>query len=315
MTVLIVSFLEDVHTQAVMAALAAESDGAVELLDLSEFPCRLSLSMAFDGGAHEFTVRRKDGGSLDLSEVGAVWWRRPRPFALPAAVSDPAHRRFAHSEAATFFQGLYRSLNAFWVNDPVRDAAAAHKPWQLTLAQAVGLEIPPTMMTNDPELARQFWRKHPDEVIFKQFLALPDSWRETRRLGADEERFVEAVRWAPVIFQRRVEATADLRVIVIGNEVYAAAADVREQAYPLDVRMNPDARYEPNELPAVIKDRLRALMLRLGLEYGAIDLRLTPEGRHVFLEINPAGQFLYIEMATGQKITAALAAHLLRRSV
>jgi len=49
-------------------------------------------------------------------------------------------------------------------------------------------------------------------------------------------------------------------------------------------------------------------MRRLGLEYGAIDLRLTPEGQYVFLEINPAGQFLWIEMATGQKIAAALAA-------
>jgi hypothetical protein len=48
-------------------------------------------------------------------------------------------------------------------------------------------------------------------------------------------------------------------------------------------------------------------MRRLGLVYGAIDLRLTPEGRYVFLEINPSGQFLYVEHATGQPITAALA--------
>ena len=55
-------------------------------------------------------------------------------------------------------------------------------------------------------------------------------------------------------------------------------------------------------------------MLRLGLEYGAIDLRLKPEGRYIFLEINPAGQFLYIEQETGQKIAAALAAHLVDRA-
>jgi len=51
-------------------------------------------------------------------------------------------------------------------------------------------------------------------------------------------------------------------------------------------------------------------MRRLGLEYGAIDLRLTPEGQYVFLEINPAGQFLWIELATGQKIADAIAGHL-----
>ena len=51
-------------------------------------------------------------------------------------------------------------------------------------------------------------------------------------------------------------------------------------------------------------------MRRLGLIYGAIDLRLTADGRYVFLEINPAGQFLYVEQQTGQPIAAALAARL-----
>ena len=48
-------------------------------------------------------------------------------------------------------------------------------------------------------------------------------------------------------------------------------------------------------------------MARLGLVYGAIDMRRTPEGRHVFLEVNPAGQWLFVERFSGQPITAALA--------
>jgi glutathione synthase/RimK-type ligase-like ATP-grasp enzyme len=45
----------------------------------------------------------------------------------------------------------------------------------------------------------------------------------------------------------------------------------------------------------------------LGLVYAAIDLRLTPDGDHVFLEVNPAGQWLFIEQATGQPISEAIA--------
>ena len=48
-------------------------------------------------------------------------------------------------------------------------------------------------------------------------------------------------------------------------------------------------------------------MGKLGLVYGAIDMRLTPNGRYVFLEINPAGQWLFIENRTGQPITMSLA--------
>jgi glutathione synthase/RimK-type ligase-like ATP-grasp enzyme len=312
MTILIVSNLQDRHAQAVMEALADRGESAVELLDLSLFPTRLTLSMAFEAGERGAVLARPGGGRLDLADVRAVWWRRPQPFGLPASLTDPAHRRLALSEAATAFQGLYRSLDTFWVNEPGRDAAAAHKPFQLSLAQRIGLDVPNTLMTNDPDAARDFWRKYDGEVVYKQFLALPDAWRETRRLRPEEEALVESVRLAPVIFQRYVEAVADVRVTAVGDELFAAATDVRKAAYPTDVRLNVDARYEAHTLPPRVEDDLRTLMRRLGLEYGAIDLRLTPDGRYVFLEINPAGQYLYIELSTGQKISAALAAHLAR---
>jgi glutathione synthase/RimK-type ligase-like ATP-grasp enzyme len=48
-------------------------------------------------------------------------------------------------------------------------------------------------------------------------------------------------------------------------------------------------------------------MQRLGLVYGAIDMRRTPEDEYVFLEINPAGQFLFVEQVSRQPIAAALA--------
>jgi len=307
MAVLIISSLEDWHARAVIEALAARGVAA-ELLDLSEFPTRLALSMVFEDGAHRFILSRTGGGRVDFSTVGSVWWRRPQPFGLPATLTDPTHRRFAISEAATAFQGLYQSLDAFWVNDPERDAAAAHKPWQLAVAQEMGLAIPTTLMTSSPEEARDFWRRHEGKVIYKTFRALPDAWRETRQLRPEETALAENVRLTPVIFQRYVEAVADLRVTVIGDEIFAASTDARNGEYPVDVRFNFDTRWVRHALPSTVEDGLRALMRRLGLEYGAIDLRLTPEGQYVFLEINPAGQFLWIEMATGQKIAAALAA-------
>jgi glutathione synthase/RimK-type ligase-like ATP-grasp enzyme len=309
--VLILSTVGDVHAQAVMDALAAQG-ARTELVDLSEFPARLALSMAFKGGRRQFELRRHGGGVLDLDAVGAVWWRRPQPFRLPEGM-DPAHQRFALSEAATAFQGLYQSLNAFWVNEPARDAVAAHKPYQLTLAQKVGLEIPLTLMTNDAEEARAFWRLHEGEVIYKQFIALPDAWRETRRLRPQDEAQADAIGHAPVIFQKHVPAVADLRVTAVGETLYAAAADARGAGYPQDVRMNFEVKYEAHELSPETAAKLRELMGRLGLTYGAIDLRLTPEGRYVFLEVNPAGQFLYIEQATGQPIAAALAQALLKK--
>jgi glutathione synthase/RimK-type ligase-like ATP-grasp enzyme len=310
MTVLIVSSPVDVHARAVIAKLA-ELRIRTELLDLSEFPNKLTLTMAYAGGQRRLQLRRPGEGQLDLDSVRAVWWRRPGAFNLPDSLKAPVHRRLALSETNTAFSGLYQSLQALWVNPPIRDAAASHKSYQLGLGQTLGLEIPDTLITSDPDEARAFWSKCNYDVIYKQFLALPDSWSETRMLSDKEIKSADAtLRLAPVIFQRKITAVADVRVTIIGDEVFAAAAEVRKLDYDLDVRLNPDVKYVPHQLPHDITAKLLAFMRQLGLVYGAIDLRLTGEGRYVFLEINPAGQFLYIEQATGQPITAALAEHL-----
>jgi len=50
------------------------------------------------------------------------------------------------------------------------------------------------------------------------------------------------------------------------------------------------------------------------LNYGAIDIILTPDGRHVFLELNPSGEFLWLERTPGLPISHAIADLLLRGS-
>jgi len=47
-----------------------------------------------------------------------------------------------------------------------------------------------------------------------------------------------------------------------------------------------------HDLPVRVQEKLLQLMRALGLEYGAIDMRRTPDGEYVFFEVNPAGQFL-----------------------
>jgi len=306
--VLIVSSLADPHARAVIAALGGHGV-RIELLDFADYPIRLTLTLAFEAESRRFQLKRPGEGEVDLEAVRTAWWRRPSAFGLPESVRDPVHRRLAISESVTAFHGLFSAMKARWINPPAHDAVASHKPYQLALAQSLGIEIPQTMMTSDPKEARAFWSACDGDVIYKQFIFLPDAWTETRRLGEAETKIAdEAIQLAPVIFQRHVAAVADLRVTIIGDEIFAAAVDTRTLAYDVDVRMNANAKYIAHDLPDDVSKKLLALMRRLGLVYGAIDLRLTEDGRYVFLEINPAGEFLYVEEQTGQPITAALAA-------
>jgi hypothetical protein len=50
------------------------------------------------------------------------------------------------------------------------------------------------------------------------------------------------------------------------------------------------------------------------LNYGAIDIILTPDGKHVFLELNPCGEFFWLEHSAGLPISNAIADLLLGHS-
>jgi glutathione synthase/RimK-type ligase-like ATP-grasp enzyme len=309
--ILIISSPDDIHAQAVIRELNNQGIQDVRILNLSEFPMHMDMRLALRNNTrHDFSLTLADGYRLPMDAVTAVWWRRPQAFVLPPEMSNPSFRQFAMAEAATAFQGMWQSSSALWVNNILRDAAAAHKPWQLVLAQEVGLLIPETLITNNPDEARQFWAKYPGEVVYKAFSASTYAWRETRILKPEEEQLAQSVRYSPVIFQRYVPAVVDLRITVIGSRLFAAEAHSQEGEYKIDVRFNTNIAYKPHQLPADIEQKLLAFMRRLGLEYGAIDMRLTPNGHYVFLEINPAGQFLYVEMNAGLPIAAALAQHL-----
>jgi glutathione synthase/RimK-type ligase-like ATP-grasp enzyme len=311
MTIVIISEPQDIHAHSVLEALSKQGGHDAVLLNFSDFPQRMSINQYFPPqGSDAFALTLPSGKRLPLEAVHAVWWRRPQGYGVPVHGMSPEARQFALSETATAFQGMWQCTNCLWMNDIVRDAAAAHKPWQLHLAKQCGLTIPETLITNEPAEARAFWERRVGEVIYKPFLQTVHSWRETRKLIPEELALLDSVKLAPVIFQALVPGALDLRVTIVGDEVMAAAVDLRKVDYQLDVRLNQQA-YERHDLPPEMSDKLLRLMRRLGLEYGAIDLRMTPEGEYVFFEVNPAGQFLFVERACQLPISEVMARHLL----
>jgi hypothetical protein len=313
--ILVISHHRDEHAQAVMVELSRRG-AATRLLDLARFPLELCLTMHYDGsGGARFQFGCDGQGEFDLADCGAVWWRRPQPPSVAGAVARPAYQNFALSESQEALSGLWQSLDAFWINEPARDVVASRKAYQLKRAAEVGLEIPRTLISNCREAARGFVEElGVGKVIYKAFSATEQDWRETRLLREEEFDKIDNVKYAPVIFQSYIEAEVDLRVTVVGDQIFPAAIHSQETSYKVDFRMDiGSARVEAATLPADIEGKLLKLMRALGLTYGAIDMRRRPDGSHVFLEVNPAGQWLFIERATDQKITDALASLLQKK--
>ena len=310
--ILVVSTPADEHTQVVLRELSALG-AETYLCDLSRFPRDMTLVMRYERAARpEFTLHDTEGRAVRVDRVRAVWWRRPQSYSPDDSITRRSHRNFALSESHEAFAGLWQALDVFWINHPTRDEVAARKAYQLRVAADVGLEVPTTLITNDPAEARKFVDSHGiGRVAYKAFSATAEEWRETRLVRQEELGLLNEVRHAPVIFQEYISGDVDIRATVIGNEIFPAAIHSQETAYPIDCRMDlGNARVEPTSLPDNVSDGLRNLVDKLGLVYAAIDMRRTPDGRYVFLEVNPSGQWLFIENLTGQRMSAALAAAL-----
>jgi glutathione synthase/RimK-type ligase-like ATP-grasp enzyme len=310
---LVISHPGDPHAVRVLERLRAAGGDAL-LLDLSELPAAAALTVDYaDPTRPAIEFRPANSEPVDLGRVTAVWWRRPQ-VADVSSVSEFDARVFAANEWHEAVSGLWLLLDVPWCNPPANDEMAGRKLHQLRVASQLGMRVPRTLVTSDPERARGFIaRNGMGRTIFKTFSATYEVWRETRLVRAEELELLDAVRTAPVIFQEYVEAAADLRVTFVGDRVFAAAIDASATDYPVDFRMSlGQARTTATTLPSDVESRLRRLMNRLGLVYGAIDLRLTPRGDCVFLEINTAGEFLFVEDRTGLPITDALADWLLR---
>jgi hypothetical protein len=314
-TVLIVSHLADVHATEVLRRLRQRGADAV-LFDTGRIPRETVLTIEHGRSDRWAGTALVDGRRLDLAAVRAAWWRRPLPFHLHAEIGGADDRGFALGEAAAAVAGLWSCLDAEWINDPGRDEAAGRKAWQLKLAAGIGLRIPRTCITNDPDRARAFAEEEGAAgTVYKAFSATERTWRETRVLRPEEVALLDAVRYAPVIFQEYIPAVVDLRVTIVGEDVFAAEIHSQTTEYKHDFRMAMhDAAIRSHTLPDAVVAKLQALMATLGLVYGALDLRLTPEGDYVFLEINPAGQWLFVEHHTGQPISDAIADALVARA-
>lgn len=308
MAVLVIAQEGDAHTQAVVGEIRRLGSEAV-VADLSEFPQRCWLSIRYTCcGEREFQFTIGDR-THDLADFGSAWWRRPQQPLISDDITTETHRMFAANEVAEALSGLWYALDAFWVNDPAKDHVAHRKIGQLRVAQDCGLTLPETLITNDADQARIFIdRRGYRNVVYKSFSAIEQEWRETRVLREEELSLIDYVRYAPVIFQEYIEALYDLRITVVGDEIFPAAIHSQQTSYPADFRMDmANARISPVELPDQVQAQLRDFMKRLGLQYGAIDMRLRPDGEYVFLEINPAGQWLFVEEVTSQPIAASIA--------
>ncbi|MEW5854854.1 MAG: MvdC/MvdD family ATP grasp protein [Myxococcota bacterium] len=285
-------------------------------VDTDRFPVELALSVSFRSGREEM-VLRTPRGAVALREVPAVWNRRVWPGAMPETM-DPRYVQHCRRESRTaLVDALSLMDGAFWVNTLQANTRAESKLLQLRVAQELGFTLPPTLVTNNPDEVRAFHAELGGRMVTKLLGVLTVSMQGTSEFFYTTEvteadlAAIDDVRYAPQIFQATVGKRCELRVVVVGSEVFTGAIDTRgSRRGRVDWRLTQPGEgidWTPYTLPDDETERVLALMRRLGLVSAALDFIVDPEGRHVFLEVNPAGEWGWLQRDLGFPIAERIA--------
>jgi glutathione synthase/RimK-type ligase-like ATP-grasp enzyme len=320
MQVLIVTKREENESVDLVRVALRDRGHAAFRLNTDEFPTNVQL-ITHQSASGSTSELRADGQRIHSSEISALWYRRFWPAqALPKSL-DPQVRNASIEESRRVLQGLLVSCPAFVMDRLERVRLAENKQLQLELARQAGLLIPNTLITNDPAAARAFYDQCGGSMMTKMMasFAIYRDGREnvvfTNPVRPEDLAAMEGLSLCPMTFQERIEKQLELRVTVVGQQVFSAAIDSNSlPRSQTDWRREGQALQDawfPQPLPRETERGLLALMDALGLQYGAADFILAPDGRCYFLEINPVGEFFWLELALRLPISSAIADTLL----
>lgn len=110
----------------------------------------------------------------------------------------------------------------------------------------------------------------------------------------------------PCIYQQYIKKKHELRITVVGEEVFAAAVNSQDfEETKIDWRRE-NLEFYKTSIPKHIEVKCIEIVKKLGLHFGAIDLILDKDDNYVFLEVNPNGQWAWIESQTELPISEAI---------
>ena len=259
---------------------------------------------------------RVEGRSVDVSDLRVIWNRRLLRAVLPNLLEDPSVYQYAQEQWWAAVNSAIRAASARWINDPAALDAARDKPDQISVAAKLGLTVPPTLVSSDALEVQEFAASLSMDLVTK--VVSPGSpivapgidqymvFTQPVDLDAVDPRSLEV---APAIYQPRINKVLDVRISIVGDDLYACAIRSQDrESTKLDWRRDVAGLvHEAIDVPARIVDQLRSLCRHYGLVYGMADMVVDENGEWVFLELNPNGQWAWVEERTGLPIGESLA--------
>lgn len=283
-------------------------------LNTEDYLSKFQINIFLSNDESKAEIISFNGQNIDVEDIKGVYFRQPIRPKLKANVKE-SHLAFAERECLEMLRSLWRFIDeSLWLNHPKYLLLANNKVDQLIRAINIGFKIPPTTITTDPKLIENFFYLLRGGMIGKAlkhgFYKLEDHVKvaPTQKIDNDFIENITSYAEVPMVFQENIKKKYDIRVTVVGNNVYSTA--IHSQNFKeteidwrlWDINKNIDLEHARFELPRKIVQACLDITRSFHLNYSAIDLIYTEDEDFYFLEMNPNGQWAWIEKKVGYPI-------------
>lgn len=271
------------------------------------YPLQNKLTTVFQDGEW-ISFLENEEGKYRLDDIYTVWYRRA--YNIGNGLKEELDQKFfgaAMGEIRNTLFGFLESLDCYSLGKPSVYRRLDSKEEQLKIASKIGFKIPETCITNNAEEAKQFILKNKKVITKMQtgFAIYEDGVENVVFTNEiDESRFdqLDALIYCPMQFQKKIEKKKELRVTVVGESIYTFEID-SQQSEDAKVDWRKDGvnlldKWVQTTLPADVESKIKKLLDFYHVDYGAIDIIVSPEDEYYFIEINAAGEFFWLDNLT-----------------
>ncbi|WP_172279501.1 MvdC/MvdD family ATP grasp protein [Chryseobacterium sp. Chry.R1] len=279
--------------------------------DVDLYPLQNKLSTTFQDGKWISILETPDAKHR-LDDIAAVWYRRA--YNMGDGLKEELDAKFygaAMGEIRTTLFGFLESIDVYALGKPSVYRRLDSKEEQLKIADKIGFKIPETCITNNPEEARNFILKHQNVIGKMQsgFAIYEDGVESvvfTNVIKEDKLDDLDSLLYCPMQFQKKIEKKRELRVTAVGQDVYAFEIDSQQfEDAKVDWRkdgVNLIDKWVRTDLPKDIEAKVLELLDVYNVDYGAMDIIVSPEDEYYFIEINGAGEFFWLDNLTEENL-------------
>ncbi|NLP35077.1 MAG: ATP-grasp domain-containing protein [Clostridiales bacterium] len=249
---------------------------------------------------------------IDENNLKAIYYRAPIYLHDTYKPNLPLEKQLYRSQWTAFLRNLTLFENIKWMNNPIDTFRAENKMLQLKYARDIGFICPNTYLVNSIE----------EIEINKNSNYIMKSLDTVLLRNGDKEAFVYSTvmtgdelmnseyQLAPVVIQEYIYPKIDLRVTVVGDDIFAAKIEKNGLGIDGDWRKEKEnVEFIEVELPEEIKRKCIQIVSELGLSFGGIDLILH-NNEYYFVEVNPTGEWAWLVNNAGLEIDISICDYL-----